>query len=294
MSTSFRQDTMPSPLVSTEWLHEHLRDEDLRILDCTVVMTTSSDGSYSFSAGRPEWQAGHIPGAVFADVMGELCARDNPLPLMMPTPSALAAAMGELGVGDATRVVLYDRGNHAWAARVWWMLRACSFDNAAVLNGGWRKWTAESRPTSAQQSSYPRATFSARPRPDSFVSRQDVLGALGSNTVAIVNALSPQEHSGQTPRLPRAGRIAGSANVYCQSLIDPETGAYLPVPALQQLFQDAGVMNAERVITYCGAGIAASSDALALTCLGKQAAVYDGSLAEWAADPALPMETGPS
>jgi thiosulfate/3-mercaptopyruvate sulfurtransferase len=291
MTTATRPNPIPSPLVSTEWLHEHLRDADLRILDCTVVMKTASDGGYSFAGGRSDWQASHIPGAAFVDVMAELSARDNPLPMMMPTPQEFATAMGELGVGDGTRVVLYDRGNHAWAARVWWMLRACHFDEAAVLNGGWRKWTAEGRPTSTQPSSYPRATFSASLRPDTFASRQDVLTAIRSDNVAVVNALSPEEHRGQTSRFPRAGRIAGSRNVYCQSLIDPETGAYLPRNSLQQLFQDAGIMNADRVITYCGAGIAASSDALALTWLGKQVAVYDGSLAEWTADPALPMET---
>jgi thiosulfate/3-mercaptopyruvate sulfurtransferase len=284
--------SLPSPLAETQWLERHLTDADLRVLDCTVTMTMTPEGRYAFSSGREEWVAAHIPGAVFADVMTELSAKDQSLPLMMPDPQELAARMGELGVGDDTRVVLYDRGNHAWAARVWWMLRACGFDHAAVLNGGWNKWVAENRPTSSLPSHYPRATLTPRPRPELFVTRQNVLQSLRAPDVRIVNALSPQEHAGGATRYPRPGRIAGSTNVYCQSLIDPNTHTYLPVPALQSLFARAGALQAERVITYCGAGIAASSDALALTLLGKQVAVYDGSLAEWTADPSLPMETG--
>jgi thiosulfate/3-mercaptopyruvate sulfurtransferase len=284
--------SFPSPLAETHWLERHLADADLRVLDCTVTMTMTPEGRYAFSSGRSEWAAAHIPGAVFADVMTELSAKDQPLPLMMPDPQEFATRMGELGVGDDTRVVLYDRGNHAWAARVWWMLRACGFDRAAVLNGGWNKWVAENRPTSLRGSSYPRATLTPHPRPELFATRQDVLQSLRDPDVRIVNALSPQEHAGGPTRFPRPGRIAGSTNVYCQSLIDPRTHSYLPIPALQSLFARAGALQAERVITYCGAGIAASSDALALTLLGKQVAVYDGSLAEWTADPSLPMETG--
>jgi thiosulfate/3-mercaptopyruvate sulfurtransferase len=119
-----------------------------------------------------------------------------------------------------------------------------------------------------------------------------VLQALDDDAVCIVNALSADEHTGKTSRFPRAGRIAGSANVYCQSLVDPQTHAYRPAHNLRQLFEAAGALRADRVITYCGAGIAASSDALALTLLGKRVSVYDGSLAEWTSDPSLPMETG--
>jgi thiosulfate/3-mercaptopyruvate sulfurtransferase len=171
------------------------------------------------------------------------------------------------------------------------MLRACGFDDAAVLNGGWLKWTAEKRAVSAERVSFPRTRFTVRPRPELFVTRDDVLDALRAGDKTIVNALSPEEHSGRLARLPRPGRIAGSTNVYYQALLDPKTHAFLPVPALRKLFQDAGVTNEKPVITYCGGGIAASSDALALTLIGANAAVYDGSLVEWTADPSLPMET---
>jgi thiosulfate/3-mercaptopyruvate sulfurtransferase len=285
---------LSSPLVSTQWLEAHLDEPSLRVLDCSVVMRTATDGTYSFVGGCDEYAEGHVPGSVFVDVLGELAAKNTPLPMMMPSPAELSAVMGSYGVGPDSQVVLYDRSNHAWAARVWWMLRACSFEAAAVLDGGWQKWRAEGRPTSTEPSRYPAAGFAARFRPELIASRERVLAALDRSDVAIVNALSPEEHRGTKPtRFPRRGRIAGSTNVYCQSLIDPETKAYLPRERLRELFAAAGIDNAGAAITYCGAGIAASSDALALTLLGvPNVAVYDGSLAEWTADPTLPMETG--
>lgn len=285
---------LPSPLVSTDWLEAHLDELQLRILDCSVVMRTLADGSYSFVGGREEWREAHIPGSVFIDVLAELAAKDTPLPMMMPSAEEFAATMAGHGVGVGTAVVLYDRSNHAWAARVWWMLRACGFDAAAVLDGGWQKWAAETRPTSKAATTYPRGNFRPRVRPELLATKQEVRESLGKREVAIVNSLSPEEHRGTAPtRFPRAGRIAGSCNVYCQSLIDPVTKTYWPATKLRELFAHTRALHAERVITYCGAGIAASSDAFALTLLGaSQVAVYDGSLAEWTADPTLPMETG--
>ena len=284
----------PSPLVTADWLETRLGSPALRILDCSVAMRSAPDGSYRFVAGRDEYIQGHIPGSVFVDVLGELAAADDPRPLMMPAPETFAATMAGYGVSAATEVVLYDRSNHAWAARVWWLLRACSFDTAAVLDGGWQKWQAEGRPVSTTPGRYPRGEFTPRFRPELIATKDRVRESLGRADVTIVNALSAEEHRGHAAtRLPRAGRIAGSTNVYCQWLVDPDTKTYRPKEEMRKLFADAGALDAPTAITYCGAGIAASSDALALTLLGvPNVAVYDGSLAEWTADPGLPMETG--
>ena len=283
---------LPTPLVTSRWLADNLGAADLRIIDCSVVMRTSDDGGYTFVGGLDEWRAGHVPGSVFVDALVELAAKDQPYPMMMPDPESFAATMSRLGVSDDSRVILYDRSNHAWAARVWWMLRYCGFDGAAVLDGGWRKWIAEGRPVSAEPIEPPAGRLTVRLRPRLFATKQDVAEAMRTPGTCLINALSPEEHSGTTSRFARAGRIPGSANVYCQTLVDPETHTYLPVDLIRDRFERCGALSAERAITYCGAGIAASSDALALTLLGHaDVAVYDGSLSEWTSDPDLPMET---
>jgi thiosulfate/3-mercaptopyruvate sulfurtransferase len=286
--------TNPQFLVETDWLAAHVDDPTLRVLECTTILHPRPEGGYRAESGRGTWAGGHIPRSGFADLTDDLCDRTSPLNYMMPPAEQMAASMARLGVGEGTRVVLYDRSLNMWAARVWWMLRAVGFGDAAVLNGGWRKWTVEGRPTSTEPCTYPPARFVARPQPDLFVDKSAVLAGLGGHATCILNALSEAQHKGTGGvTYGRAGRIAGSANVPAQSLVDPATHAYLPAAVLRERFAAAGVLEAGRVITYCGGGIAASSDAFVLTLLGHDhVSVYDASLSEWAADPSLPMETG--
>jgi thiosulfate/3-mercaptopyruvate sulfurtransferase len=281
-----------SPLVETDWLAAQLTDPALRVFDCSVTLVPV-EGGVRPESGRAAWAASHIPGSGFADLIADLSDRGNPLPFMMPPAAQFAEAMGRYGVGAGTRVVLYDSGAHMWATRVWWMLRALGFDAAAVLNGGLMKWKAEGRTLSTAAAAYPASTFAPRPRPGLFVDKLHMRDSLRTDGVCMLNALSADEHSGRSSRTARPGRIPGSGNVPAMSLLDPVSGAYLPLETLREKFRAAGALDGCRVVTYCGGGIAATSAAFTLVRLGApHVAVYDGSMVEWSADRSLPMETG--
>jgi thiosulfate/3-mercaptopyruvate sulfurtransferase len=285
-------DTPLPLLVSTDWLAARLADPALRVFDCSVTLVPIQGGVRPES-GRAAWAAGHIPGSGFADLIADLSDRGSPLPFMMPPAAQCAAAFGRYGIGAGTRVVLYDGGGHMWATRVWWMLRALGFDAAAVLDGGRAKWQAEGRSLSSEPPRYPPAVLTPRPRPELFVDKRHVQEAVGSSGVCLLNALSADEHAGRTSRTPRPGRIPGSNNVPAMSLIDPASGTYLPLATLRERFRAAGALDGDRVVAYCGGGIAATSVAFTLVRLGApQVAVYDGSLVEWSSDHSLPMATG--
>lgn len=285
----------PQHLVETDWLAQHLEDPGIRVLECTVYLQPADvPGGYRVESGRAKWSEGHIPGAGFVDLQEELSDRTSKLRFMMPPAAQFAEALGRAGVGDGVRVILYDRNVTMWATRVWWMLRAFGFDDAAVLNGGFKKWTLEGRPVATDAGTRPARTFTPRPRPALMTDKAGVLGALGESGACVLNALSEEQHRGTGgATYGRPGRIAGSVNVAARELADPKTHAYLPADVLRAKFQAAGALDARRVVTYCGGGIAASSDAFVLTLLGRDdVAIYDASLSEWAADPSLPMERG--
>lgn len=291
--------TNPAYLVETDWLAQHLSDPELRVLDCTVFLHAPPEGSaagtgFVQESGRSVWAEGHILGSAFADLVHDLSDQSSRLRFMMPPADQFAAAISRLGVGEGTRVVLYDSRMNMWAARLWWMLRAFGFDQAAVLNGGWRKWTLEGRPVSTDAPAYPPGRFVARSRPELIAGKDDVLAAINDGATCLINALSEQQHRGEgASPYGRPGRIAGSVNVAATAAVDPATHAYLPAEQIRAAFEQSGATAAGRIITYCGGGIAASSDALLLTLLGvTNVAVYDASLSEWATDPSLPMEQG--
>ncbi|HVB16236.1 MAG TPA: sulfurtransferase [Stellaceae bacterium] len=288
--------THPEYLVESEWLAGHLGDPELRIFDCTIHLIPNAGGvGYVVKPGREDFEKGHIPGAQFIDLQADLSAPHPKLRFMLPDAAAFAAAMGRFGVGDGNRVILYSTTTPQWASRVWWMLRNYGFDNAAVLNGGFKKWAAEGRPaeTGAARPKPP-ATFTVHADRKLMVGKEAVLAAIGDGAVCTINALAREQHAGTGGTVyGRVGRIAKSANVPAAGLLDPATGAYLPAAQLRAKFDAVGAFAKPQVITYCGGGIAASSDALVLTMLGHpNVKLYDASMSEWSNDPSLPMETG--
>ena len=298
MRTDLEQWREPHALIETEALEAALGDADLRIVDCTTWLRPAEPGDdapYRVEPGRSDYDAGHIPGAVFLDIQAEISDPDTPLRFMAPSAERFADAMGRLGIGDGARVVLYSAGSIMWATRVWWMLRAFGFDAAAVLDGGFEKWKAEGRPVTTSPGAYPPARFTARPRPGFFVDRHHVLARIDDDGSAAVNALGPEFHLGEAPsRYGRPGRIPGSVNVPAARLLDPDTRAFVPLDEARRAFEDAGVTPDRHVVAYCGGGISATVDLFLLHQLGyPDLTLYDASMGEWARDPDLPIETGP-
>jgi thiosulfate/3-mercaptopyruvate sulfurtransferase len=276
-------------LVITEWLSQHLDDPDLVVLDCTVRVEMEEGGGFQILSGRDGYEGGHIPSAGFADLLGDLSDGDSPLRFAVPTPEQFSAAMGALGVGDDSRVVLYDSYGSGWAARVWWMLRWVGFDRAAVLDGGLGAWTAEDRPLSTEPADRRAKQLTVTLRPELIADRDEVLAAIDNSAVRLIDALPEVSYRGEMSLYDRPGHIPGAASMPASALLD-ESGRYLPHDELVAMHD--GDRNA-RVITYCGGGISASSNAFIMTRLGfTDVAVYTASLQEWAADPANPLVVG--
>ena len=283
----------PDQLVSTAWLAANLDDPTLRIFDCTtyLIYETGTGRPYRVESGAKDYAGGHVPGSDFLDLQGDLSVQNSPFRFTMPEPADLARRFAAKGIGEGTRVILYSRKASQWATRVWWMLRAIGFDNAAILDGGMDKWLAEKRPVSTTASSYAPAKLVARPRPGLFVGKEEMKASIGDPGVCSINALAPDLHSGANPRYGRAGRIPGSVNVPASSLVASSL-ALLPPDQIAQTFAGVGADKNKRILVYCGGGIAATLDAFLLHQLGyENIAVYDNSMSEWANDPTLPIET---
>jgi len=284
----------PEFLVDTAWLGDHLHDPDVLVFDCTTHLIPDPKITYQVVPGREDFEKGHIPGAQFVDMLRAVSDTSHRFRFMRQAPEDFAAAMRGLGVNNRSRIVTYSTANAWWATRLWWLLRVFGFDNAAVLDGGWQKWTRDGRavetgPAAARAP----GDFTVREVRDLMVDKQQVLAAIGDGGVCTLNALAPQQHTGGGGNsYGRPGRIAGSVNLPAAHLLNPETNEFLPADELRRRFAGVGAMD-RPVITYCGGGIAASADALALVMLGHEGVkLYDASLSEWASDPSLPMETG--
>ena len=285
----------PEAIVSTEWLAANLGDPTLRLFDCTTYLLyeTGTGRPYRIESGRADYDQGHIPGAGFLDLQGELSDRTSRFNFTMPTPDDLAARLAACGIGDGTRVVLYSRKTPQWATRVWWMMRAIGVDNAAILDGGIDAWMAEGRAIATSETRYATATLHAKPRPGLFVGRDEMLAAIGDAGTCSINALAPDLHSGENPRYGRPGRIPGSVNLPAASLFEAGSFKLTAPDQVAAAFASIGADKAKRKLIYCGGGIAATLDAFLLHQLGHEdIAVYDASMNEWAKDESLPMEVG--
>ena len=274
-------------LVSAQWLKEHLGNPDLVVLDATVIVESDAAGNFRSVNGRANYEAGHIPTAGFADLLGELSDVESPFQFGMPSPEEFAAAMGALGVGDDSRVVIYDDMGSSWAARVWWMLRWIGFDRAALLDGGLDAWTAAGGELSTESVLRTSRALTVNLRPELIADQEEVRASIGNDAVNLVDALPEIHYRGEWTMYAQPGHIPDAINVPVTSLFG-ETGHFRSDEKLSGLF--VGYRGA-RTITYCGGGIAAAADAFVLTRLGfTDVAIYAASLEEWTANPDNPME----
>jgi thiosulfate/3-mercaptopyruvate sulfurtransferase len=286
------QFTHPEYLVSTQWLAQHASDADVRVVDCTTHLPPLPDFSlYNVVSGRADFERAHVPGAQFIDIEHDISTPHPRLHFMLCSPEHFAGTMSKFGIGDDTHVVAYSSANHWWATRLWWMLRVFGHDRASVIDGGFQTWQREGRPVaSGPAQPVTPAHFTPRYRPELVATKEDVLAARAQPDRCTVNALRREQHAGTGGvHYGRRGHISGSINIPAAEHVRPDN-TFKSAAELQAMFAPA--LAKPEVITYCGGGIAATSVALSLAMLGyDRVKVYDNSLTEWAADPALPLET---
>lgn len=278
----------PEALVTGEWLAAHLNDPDLRIIDATYHLPHSDRDAYE------EWTYRHIPGAMHFDI-DKVADTSTRLPHMLPDANAFADAMGQMGISNDHKVVVYDaNGGYMAACRLWWMLRAFGYMNAAILDGGMVRWGKERRPMETHEPIVRPAVFKAVFNPALVKSKADMLANLDSLDFQVIDARSEGRFKGvdHEPRpTERKGHIPGSLNVPF-TLITPPSHDFTFRHATQiaEIMDAAGVDMDKPAIATCGSGVTACVVAFALYLLGKDdVAVYDGSWAEWGDDPSVPI-----
>lgn len=277
-------------LVSTAALALHLDDPAFAVIDCRYKLDDESWG------GR-EYTTLHIPGAVYAhlgrDLAGPKSGTNGRHPL--PEPKTLADTFGRLGVTSGVQVVAYDQDNGMYASRLWWLLRWLGHDAVAVLDGGFKKWIAEGRPTKTGEEHRARKTFTGAARADMAIDAQTVASLADKPEWKLVDARAPERYRGETEPIDKTpGHIPGAANHFFQWNLDEQGTFRTPEDLRASLGASFGTeAAADHLICYCGSGVTACHNLLALEHAGMTGAkLYPGSWSEWSSDPARPVERG--
>jgi thiosulfate/3-mercaptopyruvate sulfurtransferase len=277
-------------IVDTGALATHLSDPAWAVVDCRFALNDEAWGAH-------EYLARHIPGAVYAhlahDLSGGLSGRNGRHPL--PEPGALTRTLGGFGIGNGVQVVAYDQDSGMFASRLWWLLRWMGHDSVAVLDGGFAKWLAEQRPTSSGQETPAQRLFTGTPRADMVADVDEVARLSVRKPPRLIDARAPERYRGEIEPIDRAaGHIPGAVNdFYMQNLDDK--GQFRSTEALRdRLTQAIGSAPVDEVVCYCGSGVTACHNLLALERAGLSGArLYPGSWSEWSSDPSRPVEKSP-
>jgi thiosulfate/3-mercaptopyruvate sulfurtransferase len=275
-------------LVSTDWLEKELGAPDLRIIDASYFLPGDQRDA------RADYEAEHIPGAVFLD-LEEVADSANPVPHMLPPEHKFASRMQSLGLRDGNRFVVYDNSPYHSAARAWWMLRSFGAHYVAILDGGLQKWKAEGRPLESGKSQVRHGHFTPMLDREVVADKAFVAGLLGGDSHEIVDARGPGRFTGdeKEPRPGMAsGHIPGAKNLPQGKLFNPDN-SFKRGDALRAAFDEAGVDLSRPMVTTCGSGITACVLLFGAHLLGKEdVKLYDGSWSEWGADPETPKAMG--
>lgn len=269
----------PDALVSTQWLETHLSAPDVRVVEASWFMPATG------RKGRDEYDARHIPGAVFFDI-DEISDTSSHLPHMLPPPEKFASKVRRLGLGNGNKVVVYDcQGFATAAARVWWMFRVFGHTDVAVLDGGLPKWIAEGRPLEDLPPMPRERHFMPHVNATLVRDFDQIKDNLTSKREQVVDARSAGRFTATAPEpwpSLHVGHMPGALNVPYTDLIDPDTHTMKPLADLKARFQEAGIDMTRPVVCSCGSGVTACVVALGLHVAGhRDVAVYDGSWAEW-------------
>ncbi len=277
-------------LVSTDWLAENMGASDLRIVDASYFLAEMGRDAAA------EYEAQHIPGAVFLN-LGELVDSNDPRPNTVPPAEKFASRMQALGLGDGSRIVLYDNSPLKSAARAWWLFEVFGAPNIAILDGGLGKWLAEARPTESGKTQLRHCHFTVWRDNKAIVTKEQVLGNLKSKAAQVVDARTMSRFTAEEPELRpgmASGHIPGSVCLPYSKLFNTD-GTWKRGHELRGLFIEAGVNLDKPLITTCGSGVTAACILFAARLMEKKdVTLYDGSWSEWGADPETPKATGPA
>ncbi len=264
-----------SPLVSAGDLLAVLHEPKLRIVDCRFSLDLPA-------AGRAAYTAGHIPGASYASLDEDLSAPTGPGRHPLPSPVDLAQRLGAMGIGNEHRVVAYDDAGGAIASRLWWMLRALGHEATFVLDGGLQQWIAVGGPMATEPPEHPATRLRVRAAYAGSMAYDEV--AVRRESLQLIDARAPERYRGDVePIDPVAGHIPSAVNVPFASNLDPD-GRFRSVDVLRTRYAAAGVTSVEDAVVYCGSGVTACHDILAMEVAGLGTAIlYPGSWSDWSA-----------